>query len=198
MIKFDLKQFKDGKLVVWCDTSKKFYEFLHKLIDIGVMQTDDVDFMSWNDEKEDTCVLYDGEVLYGNRLRYECKNDTEVVDYCILSFEDNGTFKLKEGMIIEIDDKQDPFWYIRKVKGELIATNDKEWFYLKCYNDKLMNEMIPSLNIVKVYESNSYTLNNLFSKENLVLIWERKEKVEEMTLEEICKALGKKIKIKED
>ena len=106
--------------------------------------------------------------------------------------------KLKEGMVIEIADKQDPLWYVRRIKGDLIATNDKEWFDLNYYNDNLMDKKFPRFNIVRIYESNSYILNKLFSKENLVLIWERKEEVEEMTLEEICKALGKKIKIKED
>jgi hypothetical protein len=41
------------------------------------------------------------------------------------------------------------------------------------------------------------TLTNMFGDDDITLIWERKEKPEpvEMTIEEICKALGKEIKI---
>jgi hypothetical protein len=49
--------------------------------------------------------------------------------------------------------------------------------------------------IMKVYDTIGVTnLHNIFSDENLILIWERQE-VEEMTLEEVCKLLGKEIKI---
>ena len=40
-------------------------------------------------------------------------------------------------------------------------------------------------------------MENLFEDGYLKLIWKR-EPAEEMTLKEVCEALGKKIKIKED
>lgn len=47
--------------------------------------------------------------------------------------------------------------------------------------------------IVKVYQPIS---NKDYGKYKIMeLIWERKEPVEEMTMEEICKALGKTVKI---
>ena len=49
--------------------------------------------------------------------------------------------------------------------------------------------------IMKVYDTIGVTnLHNIFYDDNLILIWERQE-VEEMTLEEVCKLLGKEIKI---
>lgn len=49
--------------------------------------------------------------------------------------------------------------------------------------------------IMKVYDTIGVTnLVNVFIDDSLILIWERQE-VEEMTLEEVCKLLGKEIKI---
>ena len=195
MITFDLKKFKDGKLVVWCNDFKNFYEFIDKLVNMGVMPKDEIQFMNWRDEEEDTCVLYDGEVLYGNRLFYESENDTEVVDYCLLSFENTEPFEyLKEGMVIETRHKKR--YLLRNVNGLLFASRFEEYFETN-YDEDLCDDFDPIFDVMKVYESKATIIKDLFDDSKLSLIWER-EQVEEMTLEEVCKALGKKIKIKED
>ena len=55
----------------------------------------------------------------------------------------------------------------------------------------------PEDTIDVIYISNACELSDLFDDDYLTCIWERKAKPEpvEMTIEEICKALGKEIKI---
>ena len=197
-MKFDWEKFKKEKIAVSFENEDEVYDFANEATKNGIIN---VDFcvaiwikFSLNGKVVFECT--DGNILdwgYSNSVYY---NNFTIVKWVKQNKELYP--ELKEGMIVEIADESDPFWYIRKVKEELIATNDNEWFDLKSYDNNLMDKTLPKFNIVKIYKSNSHTLNNLFSKENLVLIWERKEEAEEMTLDEICKALGKKIKIKED
>ena len=198
-MKFDWEKFKSKNIAVSFDRKEDVYDFAHEATRNGIVNAEDY-VEKWI-RLVNTGFVNNGETIVFHYF------DNDFLDWGVSSSEYYNNFtivkwvvypKLEEGMIIEVADEQDPFWYIRKVKEELIATNNKEWFYLKYYDDNLMNKVCSSLNIMKIYKSNSFTLNGLFSKENLVLIWERKEEVEEMTLEEICKALGKKIKIKED
>ena len=70
---------------------------------------------------------------------------------------------------------------------------DNELYYLKNLEDLQLKE----LDIMEIYDTDSVNMENLFADDDLRLIWER-EPAEEMTLKEVCEALGKKIKIKED
>lgn len=69
--------------------------------------------------------------------------------------------------------------------------------YLELHNlddDLLMKNGDSSLDIVKVYKSRSHWFDDMFNDYYLELIWERKE-VKELTIEEIEKELGYKIKV---
>lgn len=200
-MKFDWEKFKKEKIAVRFDNEDELHNFANEATKNGIInvnycvnkrsRNNDVVFDCAKDELSNSGYILDWGYL--NSVYY---NNFTIVKW--VKQNEELYPELKEGMIIEIADKSDPFWYIRKVSGELIATNENTWFKLDTYNNDLTNKWLPELNIVKIYESGSHTLEGLFNKENLVLIWERKEEIEEMTLEEICKALGKKIKIKED
>lgn len=62
---------------------------------------------------------------------------------------------------------------------------------------------VPNHDIIAIYKMSCNTLGYLFDddeeefQEQAKVIWEREE-IEFMTLEQVCKELGKKIKIKED
>ena len=197
-MKFDWEKFKNENIAVSFDRKEDVYDFAHEATRNGFIDIDCC-VKNWikiidNGLADEVTVVF--ECIENNALVWGISSSKYYDNFIIIKWV--AYPELKEGMIIEIADKQDPLWYVRRVNGVLIATNDEQWFDLDYYDDNLMDKKFPNFNIVRIYESNSYTLNNLFSKENLVLIWERKEEVEEMTLEEICKALGKKIKIKED
>lgn len=206
-MKFDWEKFKKEKIAVSFENEDEVYDFANEATKNGITNVNycvEI-WISINEKNHNKIVVFDciDDTISngGYILDWGSSNSVYYDNFTIVKWEkQNEEFypKLKEGMIIEIGDKQEPLWYIRRVKEELIATNNKGWFDLKSYDNNLMDKTLPKFNIVKIYKSNSHTLNNLFSKENLVLIWERKEEAEEMTLDEICKALGKKIKIKED
>ena len=97
---------------------------------------------------------------------------------------------LKDGMVVEYQDGY---------KGLVIA--DKiigfdGYININHFSDTLEAKMICN-NINKIYKSKGTTLNNYFHDRNLTLIWERpkEEKPIEMTVAEIEKELGYKVKI---
>lgn len=199
-MEFDWEKFKKEKIVVSFKNKDEVYDFAHQATEHGILNVDCcvANWIKFNGEIVFECI--DDDILI---LDWGCSNAVYYDNFTIIKWvKQNEELypKLKEGMVIEIADKLSPFWYIRKVSGELVATNGGKWFKLKNYNNDLTDKKLPEFDVVKIYESNSPTLKDLFNEENLVLIWERtkEEEVEEMTIEDICKALGKKIKIKED
>lgn len=94
---------------------------------------------------------------------------------------------------------------VTKSEGKYMYIGDymvrsKDWIGMEAYDKNLkltykgLNE-VDSFDVVKVLRPKGYTVLE-HNWEYADLIWERKEvKVEEMTLEEVCKALGKEIKI---
>jgi hypothetical protein len=98
---------------------------------------------------------------------------------------------LESGMVVE---HRNGARYL-VLKDKLL--NIANWRAIENYTSELkecVNGTYP-YDIMKIYDTIGVTnLRNAFSDDNLILIWERKE-VEEMTLAEVCKLLGKEIKI---
>ena len=108
-------------------------------------------------------------------------------------------------MVIKTRDGQK--FYIRNHwRYGLIASSKKVWVTCNGYDNELLYYFknlkdqkleLKELDIMEIYDTNAVNMENLFEDSDLKLIWER-EPTEEMTLKEVCEALGKKIKIKED
>ena len=101
---------------------------------------------------------------------------------------------LKDGMVVEY----------RNGARELVfgsRTVDKKGYHLlKDYTETLTEHKyhLEAHDIIKVYEVNNNaisTLNEIFEDEYLTLLWEREPDYKEMTVEEIEKELGYKIKV---
>lgn len=130
----------------------------------------------------------------------ECKNMT---GDCHWKFTDEmlGTVKftkadLETGMVVEYRDGDR-----RLVINDYLYGFDC-WMRISSYDDSLLCLGSPGLDIMRVYRinvNNLRILKEVFELRNLELIWERQEEsepeVEEMTLAEIEKELGRKIKI---
>lgn len=104
---------------------------------------------------------------------------------------------LKDGMIIE---HRDGDLFI--VLGDRIVAKNGYWT-LDDYNDDLTDRNHKGADIVNVYKTKSGVLNDIddvYNKDYLTLIWERKEEPEykEMTVEEIEEKLGYKVKVVAD
>jgi hypothetical protein len=104
---------------------------------------------------------------------------------------------LKDGMVVE-----NRYGHRYMVMGEKLIGPDY-YGWLSNYTDALThNHSEPGnlhshYDIIKVYKSNSCSMQKYFESGNLELIWERKEEPDykEMTVAEIEKKLGYKVKI---
>jgi hypothetical protein len=101
---------------------------------------------------------------------------------------------LKSGDIVLRRDRK-----ICVVFAEVNALGHKDGFdTLKPYADDLTNKVDQSLDIIAVRRPREPKECNLgyFNREDVTLVYDRKrDEVEEMTLEQVCKLLGKNIKI---
>ena len=109
---------------------------------------------------------------------------------------------LKTGMLVEMGDKT-----TRLVLGNTLIGFDgsKGGININNLTNDLRREGNTNDNIMQVYSepycntglcaSLTYWIKEKEYKKYSTLLWERKPDVEEMTLEEVCKALGKNVKI---
>lgn len=105
---------------------------------------------------------------------------------------------IKSGYVVELRDgslmiamrcKQESFNKI------LIKKRMEDWMFFDCFNSDLTFNGYSEYDIMKVYGLNQYPYQALnISSTDRPLLWERKKPVE-MTMDEICKALGKQVKI---
>ena len=101
--------------------------------------------------------------------------------------------ELKEGMIIEC--RNGHRYLLRKVDDNLIGSNNTG--YIGIDYDKDLNEnkyCQEDFDIMKIYESKAYVLEDLFDDNYLECIWERKEP-KKMTLAQISEALGYEVEV---
>ena len=195
-MKFDLIKFKNGKFVVKCETKDDFYDFLNRLIDIGIMKSKEIEFMDWDDYEENTCVLYDGETLYGETSDYY----DIIVNYKDLSFDIKSDIpELHSGMIVETR-KKDLLFVAESYEEEIFLMGNDRFDELCYYDDNLINTEDEDLDIVAIYRPlkglEQRPLNGFIDKQKrgLTLIWERKEP-KKMTLAQISEALGYEVEI---
>lgn len=195
-MKFDLTKFKNGKFVVKCETKDDFYDFLNRLIDIGIMKSKEIEFMDWDDYEENTCVLYDGETLYGETSDYY----DIIVNYKDISFDIKSDIpELHSGMIVETR-KKDLLFVTESYEEEIFLMGNDKFDELRYYDDNLINTEDKSLDIIAIYKPlkglEKMALNGFLNKSKIgmTLIWERKEP-KKMTLAQISEALGYEVEI---
>ena len=183
---FDINNYK-GKYVMHCKTEAESNEFCNHLHSIGRTWDGGGCYKSinkWHNEKANTCYNFnDG--LYASKYYYIEQG------YTILEWSDFTTeftkADLKDGMVVELENGD-----------RYLVINDRliceyGWLSFKNYDNNLKRDNGYQINAV--YTTNAYCLEEIFHEKALKLIWKRKEKPVEMTLDEVCKALGKEIKI---
>ena len=207
MKNFNWKRFKAGEIAVHCDTEEKAKDFVKKCYENNIKWYETKEFSKthWYEFEEntfyfcsDSCNLH--YLHYGDS---GCVEDEIVIEWKVSS---SSYPELKDGMVAET--REGKLYLVRtNYDGEKILCNDKNWEPVSSYNEelKIKNMFITDLtklDIMKVYIPLSVyhygNLNAMFNKDNLTCIWEREEVIE-MTLAQVCKELGKNIKIiKED
>jgi ribosomal protein L21E len=133
---------------------------------------------------------------------YALRFDGEIENSCFWWRDDEvasaDTFiksDLKDGMVVE-----NRYGHRYMVMGEKLIGPDY-YGWLSNYTDALTHKhsepgnLHSHYDIIKVYKSNSCSMQNYFESGNLELIWKREEPYKEMTVAEIEKKLGYKVKI---
>ena len=195
-MKFNWEDFKSGKIGVHCDTEDKAKDFVKECYEHGIKwEFSKENETHWKQYKEDTtymCKDYmcrDGYYLYyGSMHAYDTPDYLNIVEY-----KEVNKVELKEGMIIEC--RNGNRYVLRKVYNELIASSNNE--YMSVDYDEELNEnkyFEIGFDVMKVYTSKAFILNDLFEDECLTCIWERKES-KKMTLKQISEALGYEVEI---
>lgn len=196
---FDWKDFKKCKCGVHCKTMKEAQRFIELASKQGIKWAySRADETNWNIYKENTYYTHEDNLMYGN----VCENDCglPVFDFSDI---DSPIDLIKDGMVVETADLQ-RYLVITK-DNQRILTNINVWLKLDNYDKNLQFHNpttylpVPHWNINTIYKMSGSTLSDLFNENNndCEIVWEREE-IEFMTLEQVCKELGKKIKIKED
>lgn len=183
---FDWDLFKKGNIVVLCNTREKNDNFLREAANHDI-----VPYNYYEHYLEHTC--YRCSVYH--TLTFSPESYYKLNGFTIIEW--NEFPNLKEGMVIKTRNGQK--FYIRNHwRYGLIASSEKTWIECNDYDNELnLKNKVKEFDIMEIYDTNAVNIENLFEDSNLKLIWER-EPAEEMTLKEVCEALGKKIKIKED
>ncbi|WP_378962147.1 hypothetical protein [Mediterraneibacter gnavus] len=186
MKNFDWESFKEGKIVVHCKTKKEAEDFCLQMNEQGMAWSSGNSYLSYThygEYRDKTCYSGGGGYQsYDYFEKYKC-NILEWSDYMQKEF---TKADLKDGMVVE---QRDGNRYlvlagvaVRECGRNEISgyTNNLEWYGTYRGGD-----------IVKVYRIIPESLGSIeevFDKSNLELIWERKEP-KKMTVEEMRKKL---------
>ena len=187
---FNIDNYK-GHFAMHCATAREAKEFCDYLDSLGKTWKSRETYAmvtNWSIFKSRTCYLFNEGVI--SDLSY-CKRD----GYSVLEWSDFITKftkgDLRDGMVVEsLKAKR------YQVLGDrLVGSNS--YMLLSDLTKDLKDLSSPDDTIIKVYKSNARTLSEILNIDYLTLIWEREERQEpiEMTLEEVCRELGKEIKI---
>ena len=184
-MRFDINDYK-GNYAMHCKTEAEANEFCDYLHSIGKQWHRGSPYCNntkWNTYKKETCYNFN-ENCYGDIEFYT------LIDFTILEWSDFTTeftkADLKDGMVVAL-----------ACGAKCLVLNNRimtrETFLLLDYYTDDLKHGTETINAV--YKTNAYNLNDIFLKDYLTLIWERNPEPVEMTLAEVCKALGKEIKI---
>lgn len=189
-MEFNINKYDNGKYVMHVKTKEEYDDFLKHLRDIGSCRYGSANVFGVY--KQDTCLNFD----CGTHCDIKWYKDH---NFTILEWEDfmSKTFtmkNLKSGDIVK--DRCGDIGIVNAEVGAILHVNHDDIAYFTSYHDNLTNRFNSSYDIVAVRRPatrDDFSLN-AFKYELGKLVYERKE-VEEMTLEQVCKALGKNIKI---
>lgn len=186
-MEFNWEDFKNSKIAVHCKTEGKAEEFIKECYKRGIKWCyGDENTTHWKENKRNYYVYSGRHLYYGDVVSKP--NEVTVVEY-----KEDNKMELKEGMIVEC--RNGNRYLLRKRSDGLICSNFDGWF--KATYDEKLNEngyYVEDYDIMKIYESKAYSLEDLFDNIYLTCIWERKEP-KKMTLAQISEALGYEVEV---
>ena len=103
---------------------------------------------------------------------------------------------LKSGMVLEFSNGERAVVLLGTKQGDIYSGDT--WGQLHTYSDDLIpthSYYDPIVRILQPSNNRAFSYGKDVSLEDSTILWEYKEPVEELTLAEICKQLGKKVKV---
>ena len=188
-MKFNWEAFKTKKIGVHLKTKEESDNFLEEAKKQGL----NIDDVFWDTYKQYTCYRCSWKTndLYYGSISYYIDNTYRIIEWSNHMKKEFTKDDLKPFMLVVMRDGR-----IKMVTDETFSDKCGNYNSICNYNENLENKMDRQFDIMKIYsrpESKTDYLSFDLSRRGEP-IWERKE-VEEMTLSEIEKILGKKIKI---
>ena len=192
-MKFNIDNYK-GKYVMHCKTkeeAKSFCDYLHGLGRKWGNGDSYVDKTNWTKYIKHT-------VYYFNEGTFADCEYAEYEGYTVLEWSDfmNGTFTKADFKTGDVILRRDGDVEIVIKELGILVRNDGEYNTLYAINDDLTSDHGAERDIVAVRRPTRdfHCVFSAFERKRGTLVYER-EKVEEMTLAQVCKLLGKNIKI---
>ena len=181
------EDFKNGKIAVHCKTEEEAKKFIRQCYKHG---------LKWHYGNENTTHWKD----VSGTIYYECDNEhiyygnfNWKLNQIVVEYNEDNKMELKEGMIIEC--RNGDRYLLRTTCGELVASSNDKCISID-YDEELNDNryFYKDFDVMKIYTSKSFILNNLFNDNYLECIWERKEP-KKMTLAQISEALGYEVEV---
>ena len=198
-MRFDINNYK-GSYAMHCKTeaeAKEFCDYLHSIGKKWVTKASYANTTHWNKDTKEIYYFFNEGTYSKEKSLWITNSNCTVLEWSDFTTEFTKA-DIKDGMIVEYNQKVGGTNRRLVIDKFLVGADGSA--LLSDFKDDLTGFGILVIN--KVYKCTPCgypfpTLKDIFNNENLTLIWERKAKPEpvEMTIEEICKALGKEIKI---
>lgn len=185
MRKFNWDEFKEGKFAVHCKTEEEAKDFCRQMYKHGMVWGSGNSYLScthYEKYKDKTC--YDGQGVYQSYDHFK-KYRYEILEWSDYMDKEFTKADLEDGMVVE---QRDGNMYL-VLAG--MAVGKGEHNSIVGYTDGLKWAGYKGGDVVKVYRITPGSLGcieDVFIKNNLELIWERKEP-KKMTIEEMRKKL---------
>lgn len=189
-MEFNWENFKNRKCVVCCKTEKEAKEFIHECYKHNISwMFSSINETHWKLYEENTYYICETNTLY---LSYGNIN-YNLVKLPVIEYKEDNKMELKEGMIVECRNKNR--YLLRKVDDTIIGSSFDGWIKAT-YDENLCESYYhdKTFDIMKIYKSNAYILEDLFDNNYLICIWKRKEP-KKMTLTQISEALGYEVEV---
>lgn len=192
-MKFNINDYK-GKYVMHCKTEKEAIDFCKYLYSIGKRWNNVTSYLNnteWDKYGTDTVYLFNSDLV--SSIYYAKRQNYTILEWSDFMNKEFTKANVKTGDVVKFRCGE-----LGIVNGvfETIITQNGGWIDLKNTRNDLGNLYSKEWDIVAVRrpKSKEDCRFKAFELKYGTLVYERKE-VEEMTLAEVCRLLGKEIKI---
>ena len=191
-MKFNIKDYK-GKYVMHCKTEKEAIDFCKYLHSIGKRWNNVTSYLNnteWDRYGTDTVYLFNSDLV--SYTHYAKRQNYTILEWSDFMNKEFTKADLKTGDVVM---QRDGTIQIANCELGMFITNDW-WNDMDSFSSDLTHNMGKEFDIVAIRRPIQKTdcTFKAFKYESGILVYERKE-VEEMTLAEVCRLLGKEIKI---